>query len=90
MMRGRYLAGVWTVRADAQGAFIFLPGVPVRLGDLLPMLISVDVLGASLNWRWLDHWGHLGGALFGILYTQYGHVVWDRREKYLRRLGLLR
>ncbi len=75
--------------AEAQGAFIFLPGVPIPLDTLLPMLISVDVLGASLNWRWLDHWGHLGGALFGIVYTQYGYVLWDRREKYLRQLGLL-
>ncbi|EIE25590.1 rhomboid-domain-containing protein [Coccomyxa subellipsoidea C-169] len=55
---------------DAQGAFIFLPGIPIRLGDLLPLLMCFDAAGVLLGWRYLDHFGHLGGALFGIFYTK--------------------
>lgn len=73
---------------DAHGAFIFLPGIPIRLGDLLPVLMCLDVTGVVLGWRYLDHWGHLGGALFGILYTKYGHHAWDQRDAILDRVGL--
>jgi rhomboid-like protein len=52
--------------------------IPIRLESLLYMLVSLDVLGVSLAWRWLDHWGHLGGAAYGILYTKYGQAAWDR------------
>ncbi|KAK9908859.1 hypothetical protein WJX75_003880 [Coccomyxa subellipsoidea] len=73
---------------DAHGAFIFLPGIPIRLGDLLPLLMCLDMAGALLGWRYLDHFGHLGGALFGILYTKYGHSIWDKRDAILTRTGL--
>ncbi len=74
--------------ADAQGAFIFLPGIPIRLGDLLPLLMCFDAAGVLLGWRYLDHFGHLGGALFGILYTKYGHRLWEKRDVILTRTGL--
>jgi len=35
------------------------------MGTLLPVLMSADALGVLLGWRYLDHLGHLGGALFG-------------------------
>ena len=57
-----------SVLRNASGAsaqFIFLPGVPIQLGTLLPMLMGADALGALLGWRYLDHLGHLGGAAFG-------------------------
>ena len=51
--------------AGASAQFIFLPGVPIQLGTLLPVLMGADALGALLGWRYLDHFGHLGGAVFG-------------------------
>ncbi len=51
--------------AGASAQFIFLPGVPIQLGTLLPVLMGADALGALLGWRYLDHLGHLGGAVFG-------------------------
>lgn len=68
----------------SQAYFIFLPGVPITLDKLLPALVVLDVTGALLRWRVLDHWGHLGGALFGYLYARYGQThVWGNREKLL-------
>ena len=68
----------------SQAYFIFLPGVPITLDNLFPALALLDVTGALLRWRVLDHWGHLGGALFGYLYARYGQTyVWGNREKLL-------
>lgn len=68
----------------SQAYFIFLPGVPITLDNLFPALVLLDVTGALLRWRVLDHWGHLGGALFGYLYARYGQThVWGNREKLL-------
>ena len=70
----------------SQAYFIFLPGVPITLENLFPALVLLDVTGALLRWRVLDHWGHLGGALFGYLYARYGHqLVWENRDKLLQK-----
>ncbi len=76
------------VHADARGAFIFLPNMPIKLETLLPALMCVDIAGVLLRWKYLDHLGHLGGALFGILYTQWGHRLWENRHKLLTQLGV--
>ncbi|KAK3763788.1 hypothetical protein RRG08_065751 [Elysia crispata] len=48
-------------------------------------LIAFDLLGLVLGWKFLDHAGHLGGMLFGLLYTKYGSkYVWGNREKIMR------
>ncbi len=31
--------------------------------------------------RMFDHVAHLGGALFGVLYYQYGREIWYRLRK---------
>lgn len=51
--------------AGASAQFIFLPGVPIQMIVLLPVLMSADALGVLLGWRYLDHLGHLGGTAFG-------------------------
>ncbi len=69
---------------QAKAQFIFLPGVPIALENLFPGLVLLDVVGALSKWRFLDHWGHLGGALFGYLYVRYGTTyVWGNRDKLL-------
>ncbi|RUS70005.1 hypothetical protein EGW08_022233 [Elysia chlorotica] len=48
-------------------------------------LIAFDVIGLVLGWKFLDHAGHLGGMLFGVLYAKYGsQYVWGNREKIMR------
>ena len=68
----------------SQAFFIFLPGVPIALENLFPALVMLDITGALLRWRVLDHWGHLGGAIFGYLYARYGQTyVWGNRDNLL-------
>ena len=72
------------LRPEAEAYFIFLPGVPITLQTLFPCLIALDVTGILLKWRMLDHWGHLGGAVFGYLYARYGEkYIWANRTSLL-------
>ncbi|CAL1547810.1 unnamed protein product [Lymnaea stagnalis] len=51
----------------------------------LKAIVAFDVLGLVMGWRFLDHAGHLGGVLFGILYTKYGNqLIWARRETIMK------
>lgn len=40
----------------------------MRAGSALVAAIGFEALGVLLGWRMLDHWGHLGGAAFGICF----------------------
>lgn len=60
----------------AKVSFIFLPWVPFEAQTLIPFVALFDVIGliGVLTKRWtfgFDHAAHLGGLIFGILYTQY-------------------
>jgi len=45
-------------------------------------IIAIDVVGLLLGWRVLDHAGHLGGIIFGILYAKYGQKpIWGTARK---------
>ena len=69
---------------QAKAMFIFLPGVPIALENLFPGLVLLDVVGALSKWRVFDHWGHLGGAMFGCWYARYGQwYIWGNRDKLL-------
>ena len=73
------------LRPHAEAYFIFLPGIPITLQTLFPCLVAMDVAGIVLRWRFLDHWGHLGGAMFGYLYARYGEeYIWANRTKLLQ------
>ena len=72
------------LKPEAQAYFIFLPGVPITLQTLFPCLVALDITGILLKWRVFDHWGHLGGAVFGYLYARYGEkYIWANRTKLL-------
>ncbi|XP_035824170.1 presenilins-associated rhomboid-like protein, mitochondrial isoform X2 [Aplysia californica] len=48
-------------------------------------IIAFDLLGLALGWRFMDHAGHLGGMIFGILYAKYGQkLVWGKRESIMK------
>ena len=61
-----------------RASLIFLPMFPIEMGTLLKCTVGLDVTGALLGWRLLDHFGHLGGAAFGIWYTLHGHKYWQQ------------
>lgn len=72
---------------EVQAGIIFLPGFQMRLGDLICVVMGLDVLGVLLRWRVFDHWGHLGGALFGYIYAKYGETaIWAKRDRILAAL----
>lgn len=59
--------------------------VPIAMSTLLPCMMGLDAVGALLRWRVLDHWGHLGGAAFGVAYATVGLGLWERwRARRLR------
>lgn len=73
------------LKPQAEAYFIFLPGVPITLDILFPCLVALDATGAVLKWRFFDHWGHLGGAVFGYLYARFGEkLVWSNCKRLLQ------
>lgn len=50
-------------------------------------LVVLDCIGIVRGWRFLDHAGHLGGALFGMWYYKYGRkLVWqDYKQAFLKK-----
>ena len=57
-------SGAYTWQAmhqSLQVVFIFLPMLPLKIGDVLNVMIAFDIAGALLRWRRFDHLGHLGG-----------------------------
>ena len=70
-----------------RASLIFLPMFPIEMGTLLKCTVGLDVAGALLGWRLLDHFGHLGGAAFGIWYTLHGHKYWQElRQRHSSKL----
>ena len=63
---------------------MFLPMFPIETGTALKAAVCLDAAGAVLGWRMLDHWGHLGGAAFGIWFTLYGHDLWMQLRRSMR------
>lgn len=50
---------------------------------MVPMLMMLDLFGLVLKWKTFDHAAHLGGAIFGVVYTIYGLPAWNDLQKYL-------
>ncbi|XP_073417142.1 presenilin-associated rhomboid-like protein, mitochondrial isoform X1 [Dendrobates tinctorius] len=75
------LAVVCTKMPEAKLAIIFLPMFAFTAGNALKFILALDSMGLILGWKFFDHAAHLGGALFGIWYTLYGHeLIWKKRE----------
>ncbi|KAM9320938.1 presenilin-associated rhomboid-like protein, mitochondrial [Gastrophryne carolinensis] len=75
------LAAVCMKMPEAKLAIIFLPMFTFTAGSALKAIIALDSVGLIMGWKFFDHAAHLGGALFGIWYTVYGHdLIWKNRE----------
>jgi rhomboid-like protein len=76
------LAGAAYKYPDTQLGILFLPGIHLSAGHLVPALATVDVLGLIFRWRIFDHGAHLTGAAMGLLYTIYGIPLWSKVQEY--------
>jgi len=62
---------------DAEVSLVFppTPSFPIQYG--VGGLVLLDCIGVLRGWRFFDHYAHLGGAAFGVLYHMYGMRAWD-------------
>lgn len=51
---------------DTQLGIIFLPVLTFSAGTAIKFILGIDLAGCVLGWKFFDHAGHLGGALFGM------------------------
>lgn len=71
---------------DASIYVLFLPfvAIPIKYGVL--GLLAVDVAGIVRGWQVFDHVAHLGGALFGFFYFQFGARSWAAVKTWVAQL----
>ncbi|KAJ7066588.1 hypothetical protein C8F01DRAFT_1052830 [Mycena amicta] len=62
---------------NAEVALFYPPNysVPIQWGAC--GLLLLDIFGIWRGWKLLDHFAHLGGAVFGGLYYAYGPGIWN-------------
>lgn len=70
---------------DTKLSIIFLPMYTFAAGSAIKVIMSVDLAGVILGWKFFDHAAHLGGALFGIAWCYWGNThIWGNRDKFLQ------
>ncbi|KAJ3012466.1 hypothetical protein HKX48_006266 [Thoreauomyces humboldtii] len=74
------LAGCATIFPHLPVGIVFLPGISFTMGDLVPVMVGLDILGLVRGWAMFDHAAHLAGAAVGYLYMTYGRVYWNELQ----------
>ncbi|XP_050353149.1 presenilins-associated rhomboid-like protein, mitochondrial [Nymphalis io] len=70
---------------DTRLSIIFLPMYTFAAGTAIKVIMSVDLAGVILGWKFFDHAAHLGGALFGMVWCHWGNsYIWGNRDKFLQ------
>nr|CAG4644859.1 EOG090X07NR [Leptodora kindtii] len=70
---------------DSRLAIAFIPNFDFSADTGLKAVLFIDFLGLALRWKFLDHAGHLGGALFGLFWHYWGHEhIWLERWLVIR------
>ncbi|CAH4015167.1 unnamed protein product [Pieris brassicae] len=70
---------------DTKLSIIFLPMYTFAAGTAIKVIMSVDLAGVVLGWKFFDHAAHLGGAFFGMAWCYWGGLhVWGNRDKFLQ------
>ncbi|XP_004928519.1 presenilins-associated rhomboid-like protein, mitochondrial isoform X2 [Bombyx mori] len=70
---------------DTKLSIIFLPMYTFAAGSAIKVIMGIDLAGVVLGWKFFDHAAHLGGAIFGIIWCQWGYShVWGNRDKFLQ------
>ncbi|KAM3966756.1 rhomboid family intramembrane serine protease rho-7 isoform 2-T2 [Aphomia sociella] len=76
---------------DTRLSIIFLPMYTFAAGTAIKVIMSVDLAGVLLGWKFFDHAAHLGGALFGVAWCEWGGThIWANRDKFLQYYHALR
>ncbi|KAG0705596.1 hypothetical protein DFH29DRAFT_980840 [Suillus ampliporus] len=61
---------------DAQVSLIFPPFISIPIQAGVGGMVVLDMIGIVRGWRMFDHYAHLGGAAFGVMYYMYGPQWW--------------
>ncbi|XP_033228063.1 presenilins-associated rhomboid-like protein, mitochondrial isoform X2 [Belonocnema kinseyi] len=69
---------------SAELCLIFLPMFTFSASQALKAVIALDLAGAIMRWRVLDHAAHLGGVFTGILWEKWVNAnIWQKRKPLL-------
>ncbi|CAJ0927582.1 unnamed protein product, partial [Mesorhabditis belari] len=63
---------------EARLQIVFLPFFDFSAQSAIIGVILFDLAGLLFGFKLFDHAAHLGGALFGVAYAQYGEKLWKR------------
>ncbi|XP_051153859.1 presenilins-associated rhomboid-like protein, mitochondrial [Leptopilina boulardi] len=67
-----------------QFSLIFLPMFKFTSSQAIQGVIALDLIGAIMRWRFIDHAAHLGGAFIGILWAKWiNENIWLQRKPLL-------
>ncbi|CAI2181590.1 11894_t:CDS:2 [Funneliformis geosporum] len=67
---------------DSSVYLIFLPFFPIKISYALPAIMAFDLWGIFSGMTIFDHFAHLAGAIFGLIYTKFGQEqYWKSVEK---------
>ncbi|XP_018404752.1 PREDICTED: presenilins-associated rhomboid-like protein, mitochondrial isoform X1 [Cyphomyrmex costatus] len=78
------LGFVCTQYPDIRLSIVFLPVLTFTAGMAIKGIMTLDIVGCILGWKYFDHAAHLGGALFGIFWQTWGNAnIWQKREPLL-------
>jgi len=70
-----------TQHPDSKLAVAFLPQWSFSADSGLKALMAFDAVGLLLRWKLFDHAAHLGGALFGVMWSLWGQQnLWGNRD----------
>ncbi|KAI0690303.1 hypothetical protein BC835DRAFT_1534856 [Cytidiella melzeri] len=73
---------------QAVASIMFLPIFPVPIQWLTGAFVAFDVICVVRGIQIFDHFAHLGGAFFGLLYYNYGLQWWNAWRLLLYRPGI--
>lgn len=56
--------------------FLFFPFISFQMGQILPLVCLIDIVGLLKGWTTFGHAAHLTGAIFGLSYVIWGQPLW--------------
>ncbi|XP_018325792.1 presenilins-associated rhomboid-like protein, mitochondrial [Agrilus planipennis] len=78
------LGYVCTQYPDTQLGIILLPVFTFSAGAAIKAIVALDAAGVAMGWKIFDHAAHLGGALLGIAYANWGgQYLWHKKDPIL-------
>ncbi|CAB4386110.1 rhomboid-domain-containing protein [Rhizophagus irregularis] len=66
---------------DSSVYLIFLPFFPIKISYALPAIMAFDLWGIVSGMTMFDHFAHLAGTMFGLIYTKFGQESYWKAVK---------